>query len=1011
MQQRQHERRFVNVRERTGDGMSRASRASRCASLPMKLASHAVAGWLCWVLVGGGLRVSGAPVRVGIYDNMPKVGMGETGPEGIFVDIIEAIAAKENWELEYVSGTWREGLDRVAAGEIDLMPDVAQSKSRGARFAFHSEPVLSDWFQVYARKGSGIRSVMDLAGKRVAVLDGSIQEEAFNQMYADFNVSLTLCPFPDYRSALRDVAQGRTDAVVVNRFHGMQYSRARNLEDTAIIFSPTRLFFAASPQNHEALLKAIDSRLIQLKRDPGSAYFRSLKRWTSESTPFQLPRWLKITGLAVAGLLALSMAWILLLRRLVVQRSADLAARSRWLRMLYDSDQAMVRCADEQALLGKFCAILTADGDYRAAWVSLAGDGTGDAFRVAAQSGCDDAGFDRLNRACATDGADGSSLAAQVLQRGQPLAFNTHAEAPAAFRNVLQALRIREGACLCLPLLASGVGLGTLTVVTSARGPLPPEAVDFLKEYAGNLAFGIEHWRLERTKQRAEEALRQSEARFRELIEKAPEAILIQTQGRVVFLNPAACTLLGVESADRLIGQSVMSFIPSGSRSKVQQQIMLVVEQQMAGVLSEEEWIRADGVPVKVEVIAAPFVYERQKGSLVFARDLTERKMLEEQLSQSQKMETIGLLAGGVAHDFNNVLQMILGFTELALLESGEDDPRTADLREVLATANRAKLLTGQLLAFSRKMPMELTRIQLNEQIKSRETMFARLLGEDVLIVSSLDTDLPEILADAGHIEQVLLNLAVNARDAMPHGGQLTIRTSRVMVDAATPAPLQAVLSPGCHACLAIADTGAGMSAEIQKKIFDPFFTTKQQGSGLGLSTVYGIVKQLKGWIQVDSHVGRGTTFTIYFPAAAEGARRSEEEVPAARGKPVASTRILVVEDMRELGCIAQRILVAHGYRVEIATSLAEARAALREPAAYEMIFSDVVLGDGNGFDLAEAVWRDNPAIRVVFASGYADGRVRLETLGKHGWKCLAKPYTAQDLLDAVDEALGSTGS
>jgi len=961
------------------------------------------------VLVGGSLFVGGATVRVGIYDNMPKVGMGRAGhPEGIFVDIIEEIAAREGWVLEYDPGTWREGLDRVASGEIDLMPDVAQSKSRGARFAFHGEPVLSDWFQVYARKGSGIRSVMDLAGKRVAVLDGSIQEEAFNQMLSGFDVPLTLCPFPDYHSALRDAAQGKTDAVVVNRFHGMQYSREHGLEDTAIIFSPTRLFFAASPQGRGALLDAIDNRLIQMKRDPDSAYFRSLKKWTSEATPFRLPRWLRNMGLATAGLLVISVAWSLTLRRKVAQRNAALSARTRWLRMLYDSDQAMVRCLNEQNLLGKLCAILTGGGDYRAAWVSLAGD-AGGSVRVVEQSGCEEVGIDRLNRMCATEGAGGPSIAAQVIQSGQTVAFNTPGEAPDAVRSILRALRV-DGACLCLPLLASGLALGTLTVITSARGPLPSEALSFLKEYAGNLAFGIEHFRLEDNKQRAEEALRLSERRFRELIEKAPEAIFIQTQGRIAFLNPAACTLLGVAEPERLIGRPVMNFIQSEARGRVQQQIAAVEEQPATVHLSAEEWIQVDGTPITVEAIAAPFTYERQKGTLVFARDLTERQRLEAQLAQSQKMETIGLLAGGVAHDFNNVLQMILGFTELALMETEADDPRAADMREVLATANRARLLTGQLLALSRKMPMELKRIQLNEQIKSLAKMFARLLGEDVRVVSSLADDLPTILADAGHIEQVMLNLAVNARDAMPHGGQLTIQTSRVMVDASTPASLQSVLSPGRHACLSVTDTGTGMPPEIQEMIFDPFFTTKDNGTGLGLSTVYGIVRQLKGCIQVESQVERGTTFKLYFPAAAEALEQPEAVAPANHVSAVASARILVVEDMVELGRISQRILAAQGYRVGIATNLADARKALQGPDGYDLIFCDVVLEDGNGFDLAEAVWRDNPAIRIVFTSGYADERVSLETLRKHGWKCLAKPYSARDLLDAVSEALGKTG-
>ena len=917
-------------------------------------------------------------------------------------------------------------------------------------------------------------------------------------MLSGFALPLTILPFPDYRSALDDVSQGKTDAVILNRFHGMQYSRERGLEDTAIIFNPTRLFFAASRSGREYLLAAIDKHLIQMKRNPDSVYYRSLKRWTSEPAAFRLPGWLRTVGAAAAGLLLVSLAWSVTLRRQVKRSNAALASRNRSLQMLYECGQAMARCADERELLEKLCAILAAGGGCRAAWVSVAENDSGGTVRAVAQSGCGEALLDTLS----TDQGDQAA--------GGPARFD-------------------DDACLCLPLVSSGPAIGTLTVALASRGPCPPAELDFLKEFAGNMAFGIEHLRLEETKQHAEAEQRRSERSFRQLIEQAPEAIFIQTQGRAVFLNPAACALLGAASPESLLGRPVSSFIHPDFRDEVMRRIALMKERREPASLSEEVFVRTDGTPVTVEVIATPFVYGNESGSLVFARDVTERKIqshryeslvedmpsvicryapdgtltfvnkaicaflrldraavvgrnvysflqeedravvktaitgltpgkpiaeytlsirrgdgemrqlrwvsraifapdgqiqeyqsigfdmtdqrnLEEQLAQSQKMETIGLLAGGVAHDFNNGLQMILGFAELALMQTSLNDPRADDLREIVSAAQRSKRLTSQLLAFSRRIPMELRELKLNEEIESRRRMLSRLLGEDVRVEISLDPAAPAILADVGHIEQVLLNLAVNARDAMPRGGRLTVSTKRVDVNTVTETRGQAGALPGVYACLSVSDTGSGIPQDIQKNIFDPFFTTKgkEKGTGLGLSTVYGIVRQLKGWIEVESQTGQGAAFKLYFPESAEQTRQAAPKPAGAAHVHPTSARILVVEDMEEVGRIAERILAAQGYRAVIATSIAAAQAALRDSEGFDLIFSDVVLGDGNGLDLAEEVFKEKPGARILFASGYADERVRLTTMHERGWKCLTKPYAAKDLLAAVAEALSS---
>ena len=277
-------------------------------------------------------------LRVGIYNNSPKVAMSESGePEGIFIDLIEEIAGIEGWRLEYVPGTWAECLDRLESAEIDLMPDVALTPSREAIYSFHDEPALSDWFQVYAPRGSGIRSVLDLRGKRVSMLERSIQQEAFGEALIGFDLDVILAPKKDFQAAFAAVAQGEADAVIANRFYGSTKMHEHQLEDTAIIFSPTRLYFAAPKGGDPAFLEAIDRHLLRMKKDPASIYYRSLQRWTSEDIGIPFPRWFQSAGIAAVILLSLILFWSFSLRIRVESRTRELALRNEEIQAAYEA--------------------------------------------------------------------------------------------------------------------------------------------------------------------------------------------------------------------------------------------------------------------------------------------------------------------------------------------------------------------------------------------------------------------------------------------------------------------------------------------------------------------------------------------------------------------------------------------------------------------------------------------------------------------------------------------------
>ena len=387
------------------------------------------------------------------------------------------------------------------------------------------------------------------------------------------------------------------------------------------------------------------------------------------------------------------------------------------------------------------------------------------------------------------------------------------------------------------------------------------------------------------------------------------------------------------------------------------------------------------------------------------ALDITDRRRLEEQLRHSQKMEALGRLAGGVAHDFNNLLTVISGFGGLTLAALAENDPNRENIVEITQAADSAASLTRQLLAFSRRTMIEPVVLDLNGVVGDMETMLRRLIGEDVQLSTALDPALRPMRGDIGLVSQVLMNLAVNARDAMPDGGRLTIATRNVDLDEAY---LQAHpgARPGPHVALVVSDTGTGMSPEVQARAFEPFFTTKGvgRGSGLGLAVVHGIVEQSAAHLELTSEVGAGTTFTIHFPAVDEPAL---ERAPAPAQAPRGSAVILLVEDEDGVRKLARLILERSGYTVIEAASGEEAVALLeRHRGPIDMLVTDVVMPGIDGGQVAAAVTRRFPSARVLYLSGYTSDAVVRHGIQHHEVAFLQKPFSAASLAARVRDVL-----
>jgi signal transduction histidine kinase/CheY-like chemotaxis protein len=439
-------------------------------------------------------------------------------------------------------------------------------------------------------------------------------------------------------------------------------------------------------------------------------------------------------------------------------------------------------------------------------------------------------------------------------------------------------------------------------------------------------------------------------------------------------------------------------------------QLTRKLSQEVGATTYEHDFVARDGQRVAVEV-KTNVIWQDGKavGVEAIARDMSQRKHLEGQLRQAQKMEAVGQLAGGVAHDFNNMMCGVIGYSELVLARLKEDDPVRPQILQIRRAGERAGEMTKQLLAFSRKQVLRPQALDLNAIITETEGLLGRLIGEDIELVSDLEPGLATVYADPGQLEQVIINLAVNARDAMPIGGKLTIETRSVTLDEQI-AFVQVDAAPGNYVLLSVSDGGTGMDAETRARIFEPFFTTKDEGdgTGLGLATVYGIIKQSGGDISVESEPGRGTTFTIYLPSAQSSV--GDVEPPVVDESPVASAgweTVLLVEDEEIVRDLEREVLEANGYTVLEAQDTQHAiKLCAEHPGTIHLLLTDVVMPQMSGRELAVQLAPIRPEMKVLYASGYADDAITHHGVLAPGTAFLPKPLTPGSLTHTVRAVL-----
>jgi two-component system, cell cycle sensor histidine kinase and response regulator CckA len=595
----------------------------------------------------------------------------------------------------------------------------------------------------------------------------------------------------------------------------------------------------------------------------------------------------------------------------------------------------------------------------------------------------------------------GRGLTEYVLRSGEPLLAT-----PPVFDELVRLGEVELiGApsvdWLGVPLKSGANSIGALVVQSYSENTRFAERDrEILKFVSQQLAAAIEH-------KRYEEALRRSEARSRSLILSAAFGICRCTLGgRFLDVNPALINMLGYTSVEDLLKLNVRRDVFANP----QELDRLADDYRRTGNLSgvEVQWKRRDGrlITVRMSGCASTITDEPEEVLELIAEDITDRRQLEEQLRQAQKMDAVGRLAGGVAHDFNNLLMVINGYTEVLLDQLEPGNPMHHKVQSIQQAADRAATLTRQLLAFSRKQLLELKVVDVNTVVGDMERLLRPLIGENIELITHLSTDTGHTRADAGQLEQVIMNLVVNAKDAMPDGGKLTLQTADVTVHQSFSA--HRFINPGRYAVITVSDTGHGMDKETQSRIFEPFFTTKEKGkgTGLGLSTVYGIVKQSNGYVFAQSQPGTGTTFHVYLPRVEDTA---EELSPAkVQSHELGGCEtVLLVEDEESVRELVRVTLASRGYNVlEAENGECGLRVAEACKDHIDILITDVVMPGIGGRELAKKLLLQRPDLSVLYLSGYTEDAVITQGAAFAATAFLQKPFTLQNLAKKVREVL-----
>src|SRR6202142_2349773 len=941
-------------------------------------------------------------LRVGFDDNPPFCSISADGKvQGLFPDVFEEIASEEGWQYEYVRCIRMQCMEDLASGKLDILLSTGYSPQRAKQMDFSKEFLLVNWGQVYVGHNEELESIQHLENKRIAMVRGNIHGIAFRRLLADFGKSATFIEVDTMEDVFAELSKGNVEAGIVNRVFGQANEEKYHVHATPISFIPVEIKFAVPKGKHADIIAALDSHIAELKQQPGSVYARSYEHWIgSRSIRRVIPDGvLPAVGSTVLATVVLILG-VVLLRYEVHRKTAALSKAKEEA----ESNQRLYRAMLDNT--SQLQGLLSPDGTV-------------------------------LNMNQTSLNIIGANKESVVGRLFWETSWWKHDQ------------KERERVKAAIARCAKGKSINYETTHQDFNGNLL--YIDFslhpVMDDTGAIIYLIPEGRNVSERKRAEEQLKESEERYRQLVELSPDAIFIQSDGRIVYINAAGVRLFGVQDRTRLLGKPALELIHPDYLEIEQARMRQVKEENTEVPLIEEKYLRLDGTSVDVEVVTTPFIYQSKHAVQVIARDITKRRLveqalheskekmsqilnstaegiygvdlngnctfcnvsalrllrydneealigknmhelihhtkvngdpypkdecaacsaifkgeyfhrdkeilwradgtmfpaeywahpifrgnelmgavltfvditervaLENQFLQAQKMESVGRLAGGVAHDFNNMLGVILGNVELAMRKVNTTEPINSNLTEIRAAAQRSADLTKQLLAFARRQTVAPIVLDLNDCVATMLKILKRLIGENIDLVWIPGSNLWPIKIDPAQIDQLLTNLCVNARDAIAGVGKVTVETENITFDKAY-CDIHTNFVCGEYLMLAVSADGSGMSKEVINNLFEPFFTTKEigKGTGLGLATVYGIVKQNEGFINVYSEPGEGTTFKVHLPRFAGQAIEPRDEKKAEKPKGQGET-ILLVEDELAILNVSTEMLEELGFK------------------------------------------------------------------------------------------------
>ncbi|NOX25844.1 MAG: PAS domain S-box protein [Deltaproteobacteria bacterium] len=887
-------------------------------------------------------------IRVGIFPLEPLNFLDkDKQAQGLYPDIIRKIGREEGWTVQFKPCFWSQCLAMLQDGRIDLMTTIAYSDERAKRMDFSREPVVNIWGQIFIRPGEKINNILDLAGKRVAVMRRDINGENFQKIAKKFGIRYKLIEMTTHSRIFKAVQDGKVDAGVAPQSFGMSHAGEYNLVGSSIIFSPFSTYFAVRKGLHHKLLRRIDAYLKGWKRDKDSFYYHRLDFWMGGEKYEKkiIPVWLLDSF--YAGIF-ITLVLLILNRTLKVQ----VRKKTRALQKSENKYRHLVESANSVVLRWDIAGRIVFINTYGLKLFGYSEDELLGKHVVGT-----------IVSETASSGRDLKAMIDDILHDPDKYILNENENT------------CRDGKHLFIQ--------WTNRAITDDMGEL--------REI---LSIGTDIT----ARKEAEKKIIREKLFSDAMINCFPGLFFVYEDGeRLVRWNKQSEEILGLTSYE-LYGRNALSWFKEEDREMVAAKTKEVFARGPVSMMID---IVFKGKLNPFYLSASTLQSDGHKYLVGVGIDLSEQKKLEGELLQAQKMEAVGTLAGGIAHDFNNILTAIFGFAELVKLDKNKPELVEEYIAEVLNSAERARSLVQQILTFSRKNAQEKSPLQVSAVIKEALKMLRASIPATIDLKYNLASD-RTMMADPGQIHQIVMNLCTNAYHAMREtGGTLTVNLSEVEIGEAGLPGID--LTPGQYLLLEVSDTGKGFTREVGLKIFEPYYTTKKEGegTGLGLAVVHGIVKNHSGAIDVESTPGRGTSFRVYLPVS--------EMAPALPGRAGAAEpiggieKIMFVDDEEAITKINKNILTRYGYEVSAFNNGVQALQEFkRQPEYFDLVITDMTMPYMTGLQLAQQLLNINPRLPVILCTGHSDLVNRQQAMASGISAYMEKPTLAQDMLRKI---------